>query len=46
MGHNEYVIRRDKTLSDILFIDKFFDVIVANPPYGVDWKLYRIFWPI
>ena len=29
------------TLTDIKFIDKNFDVIVANPPYWVDWKWYE-----
>lgn len=29
------------TLTDIKFIEKRFDVIVANPPYGVDWKGYQ-----
>ena len=34
-------IRYGNTLTDTIFIDKAFDVIVANPPYGVDWKDYR-----
>lgn len=34
-------IRYGNTLTDTIFIDKSFDVIVANPPYGVDWKDYR-----
>ncbi|MBE7633874.1 N-6 DNA methylase [Tenacibaculum finnmarkense genomovar ulcerans] len=29
------------TLTKISFIEKQFDVIVANPPYGVDWKGYK-----
>ncbi len=29
------------TLTKIPFIEKRFDVIVANPPYGVDWKGYK-----
>ena len=29
------------TLTDIKFIEKRFDVIVANPPYGIDWKGYQ-----
>lgn len=29
------------TLTDIKFIEKKFDVIVANPPYGIDWKGYQ-----
>lgn len=34
-------IRYGNTLTNISFIEKQFDVIVANPPYGVDWKGYR-----
>ena len=34
-------IKYGNTLTDTAFIDKSFDVIVANPPYGVDWKDYR-----
>lgn len=34
-------IKYGNTLTDTAFIDKAFDVIVANPPYGVDWKDYR-----
>ncbi|MDD2797960.1 MAG: N-6 DNA methylase [Bacteroidales bacterium] len=34
-------IEYGNTLTDTKFIDKTFDVIVANPPYGVDWKDYR-----
>ncbi len=34
-------IQYGNTLTEIKFIDKTFDVIVANPPYGVDWKDYR-----
>ncbi len=34
-------IKYGNTLTDTAFIDKTFDVIVANPPYGVDWKDYR-----
>jgi type I restriction enzyme M protein len=34
-------IRHGNTLTDIKFIEKRFDVIVANPPYGVDWKGYQ-----
>lgn len=29
------------TLTDIRFSDKNFDVIIANPPYWVDWKWYE-----
>jgi len=31
-------IKYGNTLTDTAFLDKSFDVIVANPPYGVDWK--------
>ncbi len=31
-------IEHDNTLLSSKFYDKSFDVIVANPPYGVDWK--------
>jgi type I restriction enzyme M protein len=34
-------IRYGNTLTNISFIEKLFDVIVANPPYGVDWKGYK-----
>lgn len=34
-------IEYGNTLTDTKFLDKTFDVIVANPPYGVDWKDYR-----
>ncbi len=34
-------IRYGNTLTNISFIEKRFDVIVANPPYGVDWKGYQ-----
>ncbi|WP_081957018.1 HsdM family class I SAM-dependent methyltransferase, partial [Jejuia pallidilutea] len=34
-------IRYGNTLTNISFIEKQFDVIVANPPYGVDWKGYK-----
>jgi type I restriction enzyme M protein len=34
-------IKYGNTLTDTIFIDKLFDVVVANPPYGVDWKDYR-----
>jgi len=34
-------IKYGNTLTDTAFIDKTFDVIIANPPYGVDWKDYR-----
>ncbi|GGE15401.1 HsdM family class I SAM-dependent methyltransferase [Psychroflexus salis] len=38
---NDSVIRYGNTLVEMFFYDKLFDVIVANPPYGVDWKGYR-----
>ena len=31
----------DSTLSNDQFYDKQFDYIIANPPYGVDWKKDR-----
>jgi type I restriction enzyme M protein len=34
-------IRYGNTLTEIRHIDKKFDIIVANPPYGVDWKGYE-----
>ncbi len=34
-------ILHGNTLTKISFIEKQFDVIVANPPYGVDWKGYK-----
>ena len=34
-------IEYGNTLTETKFLDKAFDVIVANPPYGVDWKDYR-----
>ncbi|MCA0349078.1 MAG: SAM-dependent methyltransferase [Bacteroidetes bacterium] len=34
-------IEYGNTLTDIKFIEKKFDVIVANPPYGVDWKGFQ-----
>lgn len=34
-------IRYGNTLTNISFIEKQFDIIVANPPYGVDWKGFR-----
>ena len=34
-------IRHGNTLTDVAFIHKEFDVLVANPPYGLDWKGYK-----
>jgi len=34
-------IHYGNTLTDTIFDDKTFDVVIANPPYGVDWKGYR-----
>ena len=34
-------IRHGNTLTEIYFIEKRFDIVVANPPYGVDWKGYQ-----
>lgn len=31
-------IERENTLTNDLFLSDKFDVIVANPPYGLDWK--------
>lgn len=38
---NDSDIKYGNTLTKIHFIEKQFDVIVANPPYGVDWKGYK-----
>lgn len=34
-------IKYGNTLTNISFIEKKFDIVVANPPYGVDWKGYQ-----
>jgi type I restriction enzyme M protein len=34
-------IEYGNSLTDIKFSDKQFDIVVANPPYGVDWKGYK-----
>lgn len=34
-------IEYGNSLVDIKFIHKKFDIVVANPPYGVDWKGYK-----
>lgn len=38
---NESEIKHGNTLTDIFHIEKRFDLVVANPPYGVDWKGYK-----
>lgn len=38
---NDSDIKYGNTLTKIHFIEKQFDIIVANPPYGVDWKGYK-----
>lgn len=35
-GSGEHSV--DSTLSNDQFFDKTFDYVIANPPYGVDWK--------
>lgn len=35
------VIEYGNSLTGLKFSDKKFNVIVANPPYGVDWKGYK-----
>jgi len=34
-------IKHGNTLTEIKFLEKKFDIVVANPPYGVDWKGYQ-----
>ena len=34
-------IKYGNSLTTISFIEKRFNIIVANPPYGVDWKGYK-----
>ena len=34
-------IRYGNTLTQMSFDEKRFDIVVANPPYGVDWKGYQ-----
>lgn len=34
-------IKHGNTLTDVPFRERGFDVVVANPPYGVSWKGYR-----
>ncbi len=34
-------IEHSNTLTDDKFYDEAFDVVVANPPYGVSWKGYQ-----
>jgi type I restriction enzyme M protein len=38
---NDSEIKYGNTLTSISFIEKRFDIVVANPPYGVDWKGYQ-----
>lgn len=37
-GNDADHIRNGNTLSDDLFADKTFDYIIANPPFGREWK--------
>jgi type I restriction enzyme M protein len=37
----ESEITHGNTLTELKFIEKRFEIIVANPPYGVDWKGYQ-----
>jgi type I restriction enzyme M protein len=37
----EAQIEYGNTLVDTKFLEKNFDVVIANPPYGVDWKGYQ-----
>ncbi len=34
-------IEHGNTLTDDKFFDDEFDVVIANPPYGVDWKGFQ-----
>ncbi len=34
-------IKYGNTLTNTAFLDKTFDIIVANPPYGIEWKGFR-----
>lgn len=38
---NDSDINHGNTLTRIFHIEKKFDIVVANPPYGVDWKGYQ-----
>lgn len=38
---NQSHIRYGNTLTTLPFKDKSFDVIIANPPYGISWKGYE-----
>jgi type I restriction enzyme M protein len=38
---DDSIIEYGNTLTDIKFSDKAFEIIVANPPFGVDWKGYK-----
>ncbi len=37
-GEQTAIIRREDTLKRDLFADEKFDYVIANPPYGTDWK--------
>lgn len=34
-------IKHGNTLTDLKFSEKQFNIVVANPPYGVDWKGFQ-----
>lgn len=38
---DDSIIKHGNSLTDQNFSDKAFNIIVANPPYGVDWKGYK-----
>lgn len=38
---NDSDINYGNTLTRIFHIEKQFDIVIANPPYGVDWKGYQ-----
>ena len=38
---NDSDINYGNTLTRIFHIEKRFDIVIANPPYGVDWKGYQ-----
>ena len=41
-GHDPEQIAFGNTLTDDKFKDSKFHYMVSNPPYGVDWKKYRV----